>query len=431
MPGENIEHEVEQIGTQNNENQMEINDISISSLTGRVCYFSLAGDLALNAFSNIKFSTFTKEKRRTKLKNEFTQRLYLAILMFDKIVMHCSDPLRNEIVLEILEDHIEWIKAGHIVFIFSDHIANIREDYKKYIDDKIRDYSEGFCSEKEAISLKQGHINTKYYERVITLLENTRFLVRKPDRHIYSFDKLVINDLDSQTQTEKIIIDSYARLSQILSLNLSLHQLLHIRHLKCNEDEENEGGKFVFPQDIVHDVIGSIRECLEQGNTIARSAIVDSLEEKMKNNKILITEVHKNVLKAITLRMDILYCKMNSGEQLILEFHPLYEVRSNYQIDCFIAYLKNIANKKKSVSLTKKVTNSILQDEAINSFRLGFLNCMADMREYLELEQFNRNNFSLYNEKVLELFSMVLARNQKMINIESMGSIANILREEI
>ena len=92
--------------------------IEIDGLSERVCYFSLAGNLALDAFSKIKYSTFTKERRRSKLKKDFSQRLFLAVLMFDKVVMHCSDPLRSEIVLEVLEENRQWIKDGRILFVF-------------------------------------------------------------------------------------------------------------------------------------------------------------------------------------------------------------------------------------------------------------------------------------------------------------------------
>lgn len=421
MPRINIERTSE-----NEENKMKT--IRINELLGRVCYFSLSGDLALEAFSRIKFSSFNEEQRRERLKYAFTQRLYFAITMFDKVVMHCSDPLRSDIVLEVLEEHIEWIQMGYIVFVFSKHITDIENDYKNYIDDKIKEYMEGFCSEKEASSLKPKHADLKYYERVITLLKNTQYLVRKPDEPQYSFDKLVVNDLDPQTQPENVIIDSSAHLSQILSLNLSLIQLLRMRHLGCREDEEKEVGKFVFPQEMVNSVIEDIRICLEQGNTIARSAIVDSLEEEFNKNQINITKVQKNVLKAITLRMDILYCKMNSGEKLILEFHPSYEDRSNYQIDCFKEYLKIITAKDKEISLTQQITNKILHNKGLNCFRVGFFVCMADTREYMKLTQFNGNNSG---ETLLKLFNAVAKQNKKIIKVKPLNSIVTILKEEI
>lgn len=437
MPGENIISEIKNKETKNKEAENQLKEAenqlkkagSIDVLTGRVCYFSLAGNLALQAFNDIKCSSFkTKEKKRAKLKREFEQRLFLAILMFDKVVMHCSDPLRSELVLEVLEENIQWIEEGRILFVFSHHITNIREDYRKYIEGKIKDYSDGFYSENEAVSLRQEHINDNYYERVISLLEKTDYLVRRSGDESYSFDKLVIKDLTSGVQTENVIIDSVADLPQVLSLNLTLFQLLHMRHLRCNEDGEKETGKFVFPQEIVEEVIEHIRDCLGQENVIARSAIVDALEEGIKK-KATLSRLQKKVLKVVALRMDILYCKMNSGEKLILEFHPSYENGSNYQIDCFNEYLKMVAGVNTPILLTHQRTDKILKVDELDSFRMIFLNCMADMREHMKLSQLNSNDSNQYREKLLELFKIVVAQNEGIRNRRPMDSIRKILKE--
>lgn len=408
----------------------DIRTMNIDQLETRSCYFSLSGDLALKAFSNIKFSTFKKENRRNKLKEALKQRLYFAVLMFDNVIMHCSDPLRSDIVLEILEENIYWVKNGNILFVFSNQVNNIIDDYKKYIDNKINDYSEGYCSEKEAESLKQPHINEKYYERVINVLKLTKLMLRKSNDSNCFFDKLVINDLNSQFQSENVIVDTYTDLSQSLSLNLSLFQLLHIRHLKCKGDEEKEYGYFVFPPPLVNDVVDGILDCLEQGNTIARSAIVDSLEEEIKKDGRQLTRLQKNVLNAITLRMDVLYCKMNSGKQLILEFHPSYENRSNYQIDCFDEYLKLISGSHKKINLTSSKIDRILKHEQLLNFRFGYLNCMVDTREHIKLAQLNSNNSNQYQEKLLELFQTVALRNG-IGNADFSSAFANIIMEVI
>ena len=398
MPGESVPREISEMEHNN------VRDINIDSLGDRVCYFSLSGDLALKAFYDIRCSSFNKETARKKLKNELKQRLYFAMLMFDKVVMHCSDPLRNDVVLEVLEENIEWIENGNISFIFSKKINDIRTDYKKYIDKKINEYSEGYCSEKEAESLQQGHITNKYYDRVIKILSATKYLIRKSSDENCSFARLVINDLKPQYQTENVIVDSRTDLSQILSLNLTLSQLLHMRCLKCMGNGEKENGQWVFPPFIVADVIEGVQACLEQGNKIARSAIVDSLEEEIKKKVKRLQPLQKTVLKAITLRMDILYCKMNSGRQLILEFHPLYENRSNYQIDCFSEYLKIIAESINPIELTSNKVGRILKDDLLPNFRYMYLSCMADAREYIKLTLLNQSGMEQYPQVLLGVF---------------------------
>ena len=74
MPGEKVPKENIIPCLESNNQNKEKQSISIDDLNGRVCYFSLSGDLALKAFYNIKFSTFKKDNGRKKLKNELTQR---------------------------------------------------------------------------------------------------------------------------------------------------------------------------------------------------------------------------------------------------------------------------------------------------------------------------------------------------------------------
>ena len=379
--------------------------INVDKIPGRTCYFSLTGNLALKAFEEIRFSTFTKDVKRKRLKQELKERLFFAVLMFDTIVLHCSDPLRNELVLETLEENEFLITKGKIVFLFSNHIKNIKEDYRIYIDRKIKEYSDGFHSQNEADSLKQPHMNEEYYKRVISILEKSVFMVRKSKDKSYDFDKLVLNDISNPKQHEQIVIDSSLELSKILSLCLSLEQLLHVRIWIRNPEDTTGKCDFLFPQNIIEDVIDEIEEHLTQRNTISRSAIVDVIKEALKEKP---TKKQKNVLKAIALRMDVLYCKMNSGNQLVLEFHPNYEPRSIYQLNCFKEYLKLISHNDKEIILTSETINDILECEKLYKFRMCFISSMADMHEYMNLSQ---TDLADDDNEYLNIFVDILTKN--------------------
>lgn len=404
MPGESApQYHDDEMNTTNKSLTKE--SISVDNISGRICYFSLTGNLALKAFEDIRFSTFTKDVKRERLKKELKERLYFAVLMFDTIVLHCSDPLRSELVLETLEENESLITNGKIVFLFSDHIKNIEEDYRKYIDRKIREYSEGFHSRNEADSLKQPHINEEYYTRVISILKKTTLMVRKSKDKSYDFDKLVLNDISKPKQHEQIVIDSSLELSKILSLSLSLEQLLHVRIWIRNADDTTGKCEFLFPQSIIENVIDEIEEHLTQRNTISRSAIVDVIKDTLEEKP---TKKQKNVLKAIALRMDVLYCKMNSGKQLVLEFHPNYEPRSIYQLKCFKEYLKILSNNDKEIILTHDTINQILESEYLYKFRMCFISSMADMHEYMNLSQ---TDLTDNNDEYINIFVDILAKN--------------------
>ena len=420
MPGETLK-KAEVTTSESKAKPSAKKEINVNDLEGRVCYFSLSGNLALQAFESMNFSTFPPDEKEQRLRQELLARLYFAILMFDKVVMHCSDPLRSKLVLEILEQHVHWIESGKIVFIISKHIGNIQKDFERYIRSKISEYSRGYCSKKEAISLKQSHIDRPYYKRVKDLLDKSPFIVRKSADN--SFDSLVLSDLSSQFQREQVIIDPSLDVHQILSLSLSLYQLLHARALNYKKDEPGTG-EFIFPLPVVNEVTKQIQTHLRQKNTIARSAIDDSIRERLK--KVGLTNLQESILESISLRMDVLYCHMNSGKQMILEFHPSYEQRSMYQANCFSEYLNLIAQSDKIVELDVAKIDNMLNSPDLSLFRLFYLACMADMREYMNLAEVE---YSVYKDEMQKVFSNTVTKHLQHFTEEKFVSMRNILNE--
>ena len=431
MPGilenkETIIHEKRDDSGLAEKNKHNREEMNVANLTGRVCYFSLAGDLAQKAYIESKLSTYKEKTKIEMLTQVLVERLYFAVLMFDNVVLHCSDPLRSTVVLDVLEQHRDWIKEGKILFIFSNDIKDIRRDYRSYIREKINEYSEnGFYSEKEAASLKQSHMTDSYYERVISLLDETPILVRKTNDPNFAFANLVLNDLNPQMRTEQVIVDSQSTLSHILSLNLTLYQLLNVRGLNQNGKTEGEIG-LIFPSDVVVRVINEISEFLGQDNSIARSAIVDALKNVLQVDNI--KKKHKILLNALTLRMDVLYCRMNSGKQLILEFHPSYEHRSMYNADCFAVFLKVISGNDRKIRLSQDIIKKILEDPNLGLFRYFYLACMADTRECLNLIQSNTVGSELKTIELCDTFKEIVNRDVSSSDREQIKSICNILR---
>ena len=378
---------------------------SVHDLKGRACYFSLAGDLALKAYTEVALSAIKKEQKTGRLKQDVLQRLYYSVIMFDKVMMHCSDPLRSEMICEILDHHRKWIEKGRIAFIYANHIDNVRTDYKKYIQRKIEEYSvlDSFC-EPEMNSLKQPHMTEKYYEKVIELLDLSEDIIRKPLESDYKFTNFVQLDLNSEVG--QIVISSKPTdRAAVHAATMTLYQLISVKYI----DKSTGKLKSVFPENIIEEVLGTIEEHLDQGVMVARSAIVSMIEERFKTEQKRLNRQQRSVLKAITLRMDILYCKMNSGRCLILEFHPSYEPYSAYQLQYFNQYCKQLGNKNSKFVITKSLVDQILECEEneIMAFRECYLACVADARELQNLNNvkdafkvsMERNDITKYAKK--------------------------------
>ena len=375
----------------------ELSRKCIDELEGRVCYFSLSGNLALATYKDTALKVVKRNKDQ-KLRQDVLERLYFAVLMFDKVVMHCSDPLRSSMILDILIEHSEWIKEGNIVFLFSDTIEDIRKDYRDYINRKINDYSDGYFCQIERESLEQEYMSDEYYNKVINILNYTHCLVQKSTEPGYSFANLVQKDLQ---KAEQVIIDTGPSERVVLErMNLSLHQLLKMKYCGRN-------GKIgsVFPEELADEVIDDVTEHLENGSMVARSAIVESMRRKLAKKP---NRQQEHVLRDIMLRMDILYCRMNSGNRLILEFHPSYVSTSMYQLRCFEIYLQKICGCKKRVGLSYDLVREILKSDAdeLLRFRGLYLASAADALERIKLEQVKEMG------RMEALFSLALEDNQ-------------------
>lgn len=352
--------------------------IDVNDLEKRVCYFSLAGDLALKAFDKYYIDECDTEKHNEELKSAVTQRLYFAVVMFDVVVFHCSDPLRSPLIKEILNEHLKWIVEGRIRFIAGDDINDWYRDYDKYIKRKYDDYQKGFFAELEAASLRQPHIDKKYKKNVTALLSKSRYYIRKDSTASSQFTSLLKEDI--KHNNEQIVIglnceeDNMFTGVKQFAVKKTVYQLLHAQYYSeamANNIQD------VFDTKMVSDVFSNVRKALEKRQAVARSAIVEALKKQIEKP----SELQEAIFDAITLRMDLLYCRMNAGKHLILEFHPSYEQQTLYKLECFELYLKKFGYRQGLALLSMEKIDKLIHSDEIHNFRRIFLASMADTHE--------------------------------------------------
>lgn len=160
----------------------------------------------------------------------------------------------------------------------------------------------------------------------------------------------------------------------------TVSQLLHAQYYggSTNNNMQN-----VFDLKKVERVFSEVRKALERGQAVARPALVEAIREEIGE----LSELQEVILDAITLRMDLLYCRMNAGKHLILEFHPSYEQYTLYKLECFNLYLKKFSHQATLDLLTVEMVNQMVNSREIDDFRKIFLASMADTHE--------QNNFTI------------------------------------
>lgn len=364
--------------------ELEKKVLQVNDLEKRICYFSLAGDQALKAFEKFHFEGHHPEERKKKLKAQVTQRLYFAVIMFDIVILHCSDPLRSPLIKEILEEHIDWIEKGRIRFIASEVINDWQQDYNKYIDRKCDEYQTGYYASLEAESLRQDHIIDTYKQEVRALLSKSKYYIRKDSTASSQFGELLKGDIKHNNEQILIGQDSaednlFAQIKQF-AVEKTVYQLLHAQYYSGSPNNNIQN---VFDPETVSHVFTQIRKALEKGRAVARPALVEAIREQIDKP----SELQEALLDAITLRMDLLYCRMNAGKHLILEFHPSYESQTLYRLECFDFYLKKFEYQSSLETLTVEAVNKMIASDEIDDFRRIFLASMADTHE--------QNNFTI------------------------------------
>ena len=357
----------------------------------RVCYFSLSGDQALKAFEEY----YIEDKDNKELKRAVVQRLYFAVIMFDIVMIHCSDPLRRTEIKEILDEHSKWIEEGRIRFIANEDIDDWEQDYNKYIDRKYNAYQKGYFAELEAQSLRQPHIDEEYKRSVRRLLSKSKYYIRKDSTANSQFIELLKGDINHKN--EQIFIDldyeedtMYENVKQF-AVKKTVYQLLNAQYYGKTTKNNVE---YVFDPDIVSEVFRDLRKALQKKQAVARPAIVEAIKSRIGETN----EIQEVILDAITLRMDLLYCRMNAGKHLILEFHPSYEQQTIYKLECFEIFLKRFGFGRQHHldSLTFQMVDQIIHTSEVEDFRRIFLASMADTHE--------QNNFNVKSGTTKSVF---------------------------
>jgi hypothetical protein len=158
----------------------------IHELEGRCAYFPHADYHNLKAFNSIK-----QISNNDDLAKEINDRLLHYLLIYDVIIMHSSDPLRSEIIYNILNDNSLFIEDGAILFVFSTEINDITSDYETYIQRKVNEYKENKNSKLDIDSLEQKHMTNEYYRKTIELLEKSKYILKKNQKGSITFKELI------------------------------------------------------------------------------------------------------------------------------------------------------------------------------------------------------------------------------------------------
>lgn len=364
--------------------KIRTSELEVSKLDGICAYFPLVDCHNLKIFARKKRIGGDNQKKKEKMKGEIFNRLLMALLLYDHVFMHCSDPLRDELVFEVLSSCVDFINEGSILFVFSNKIVNISKDYQKYIKNKSIEYSENDFSKTDINSLNQKHMTDDYFVKVIELLNHTPTMLKKGKEGRIGFKTLIHNDLFPNGQEIAIIgNDNNYTFSHMRLLNLSLYQLLHLKYYKNGKIVE------IFDEGKIEDFLREWNEsCMQDDAPFSRHTIVEQLnEECVEQKKTKRGAMQKDVLEAIETRLSMLYSRLNCGPHHIIDFNPSTERRSVHNIESFNLYVRKIAKREDEVKLTSEIVRNIRRDKEWKNFRYEFFACMSELSTLTDVSQ--------------------------------------------
>lgn len=246
----------------------------------------------------------------TDLEQYLRQQLEIGLILSDGVIIHSAEVLRSQVVYNILKDYEDLIEDGSIKLLFSSKVNDIKEDFKSYIEEKIREYSISEYGERETASLSDVEKDEERVERTIELLSKCPYMVKRDGDGTSNLEELINNDLDSKAMGVVLNKKEYTSLN-LIKYNYSLFQLLNAKYV------EKESIFEILPEGIRQSVVEKIEQLV---NGVISASIVNSvLEEKIPKN---LKEGYKGWYYALIHRTNFLYAKINTGKFLYMEYLP-------------------------------------------------------------------------------------------------------------
>jgi class 3 adenylate cyclase len=171
------------------------------------------------------------------------QHIETALLLADKVVIHCADPYRSAVVANVLSDLEPCIEAGDLLFLLGENAQDPWSHFRSYIDYKVSQYEKSKYGKRDVISLT--HVDDDAADRAERLLRLSPFALIRGFTGTDGFIRTAKADLQT---TERITIREHFATSVVGRLSLTLRQLLDLTELghdgelrRCVADEETIG----------------------------------------------------------------------------------------------------------------------------------------------------------------------------------------------
>ena len=262
-------------------------------------------------------------------------KLKIALLFFDKIVIHSADVMRDQNVYKILKKYSSFITESVIEFLYSSSIETIEFDViMKYATDK---------NEKGEKGLTYFINNQSFAKNVIELLQNSKNIIHRdygmPSKE--RFIKLIQDDLKEQDLIQKDHSKGTSTLYQIIfnpDENGVTIQPEKARAFK-EKIEDIIAGEEYSRQHILDDFDTIL---VNHDNNISPQPRSSGQRNK-KESQYDVTSFHRNLVEE---RLCLLYANLNTSKHFIIDFHHEREKYLPFRVNTLDTYLRKFTKGK-------------------------------------------------------------------------------------
>ena len=151
------------------------------------------------------------------------QHLEAALLLADKVALHCADAYRSRRVTKVLDEFHPCITGGHLLFLLGENTQNPRIHFRGYIDHKIRQYGQSALGKRDVDSLSE--VDADAADRAERLLSLSPFALIRGFSGADQFTRAAKRDLQP---AEQVTIREPFSASVLGQLSLTIRQLLDL-----------------------------------------------------------------------------------------------------------------------------------------------------------------------------------------------------------
>ena len=154
------------------------------------------------------------------------QHLEAALLLADKVIIHCADPFRSKSVADALTDLTPSIQAGDLLFLLGENAQDPRSHFRGYIDYKVDQYGKSRYGQRDVDSLTK--VDENAIDRAEQLLDLSPFALIRGFSGTDGFVRCAKRDLQA---SESITIREHFASSILSKQSLTIRQLLDLTQI--------------------------------------------------------------------------------------------------------------------------------------------------------------------------------------------------------